>query len=103
MWREETMHAHPSGALAGLHAPTRDNSHLDSGQPDPLDPNLEAHQLVRCLTVPATQQILTDEGLAPDIASRMTAASRARSPVRILMARGKASSRAPLCLPLSND
>ena len=80
MWREETKHAHPSGALAGQYAPTRDNSHLQSGQPEPMDPDLEAHQLIQCLIVAATQQILKDEGLAPDVASRLTNAFRAQSP-----------------------
>lgn len=80
MWREETTHAHPSGTLAGQYAPTHDNSHLDSGQPEPMDPNLEVHQLIQCLIVAATQQILKDEGLAPDVASRITAAFRAHSP-----------------------
>lgn len=80
MWREETTLSHPSGGLAGQYAPTHDNSHLDFGQPDPMDPDLEAHQLIQCLIVAATQQILKDEGLSPDVASRITAAFRAQSP-----------------------
>lgn len=80
MWREETAYAHPSGALAGQYAPTHDNAHLGSGQPDEMDPDLEAHQLIQCLIVAATQQILKDEGLAPDVASRITTAFRAQSP-----------------------
>ncbi len=80
MWRDETKYAHPSGALAGQYAPTHDNSHLQSGQPKPMDPDLEAHQLIQCLIVAATQQVLTDEGLAPDVASRITNAFRAKSP-----------------------
>lgn len=79
MWREETKYAHPSGALAGQYAPTHDNSHLQSGQPEPMDPHLEAHQLLQCLIVAATQQILRDEGLAPEVASRITNAFRAQS------------------------
>lgn len=81
MWREETKYSHPSGALAGQHAPTRDQTHLHSGQPDPMDPDLEAHQLIQCLIVAATQQILKDEGLAPEVAGRITTAFRARSPL----------------------
>lgn len=80
MWRQETAYAHPSGALAGQYAPTHDNSHLGSGWPDQMDPDLEAHQLIQCLIVAATQQILKDEGLAPDVASRLTTAFRAQSP-----------------------
>lgn len=81
MWREETKYAHPSGSLAGQYAPTRDQTHLHSGQPNPMDPDLEAHQLIQCLIVAATQQILTDEGLAPEVAARITTAFRARSPL----------------------
>lgn len=80
MWREETKYAHPSGALAGQYAPTRDQTHLHAGAPDPMDPDLEAHQLVQCLIVAATQQILKDEGLTPEVASRITKAFRAQSP-----------------------
>ncbi|WP_298745498.1 hypothetical protein [uncultured Microbacterium sp.] len=45
----------------------------------PMDPDLEAHQLIQCLIVAATQQVLQDEGLAPDVASRITNAFRAKS------------------------
>ncbi|MEI2268119.1 hypothetical protein OHB93_02220 [Microbacterium sp. No. 7] len=81
MWREETKFAHPSGALAGYYAPTHDQVHLHSGTPDPLDPDLEAHQLIQCLTVAATEQILKDEGLPPEVASRIADAFRAQSPL----------------------
>lgn len=81
MWREETKFAHPSGAVAGHYAPTIDNVHLSSGQPDPMDPDLEAHQLTQCLIVVATEKILSDEGFAPDVASRITAALRRHSPL----------------------
>lgn len=80
MWREETKYAHPSGALAGQYAPTHDQKHLHTGRPDPMDPNLEAHQLIQCLTIAATQQILKDEGLAPEVAARITTAFRSQSP-----------------------
>jgi hypothetical protein len=81
MWREETKFAHPSGTLAGQYAPTHDQTHLDSGTPESMDPDLEAHQLVQCLIVAATQHILKDEGLAPDVTSRITTAFRAQSPL----------------------
>jgi len=80
MWREETKFAHPSGTLAGYYAPTHDQVHLNAGTPDPMDPDLEAHQLIQCLTVVATEQILKDEGLPPEVASRITDAFRAQSP-----------------------
>lgn len=77
MWREETKYAHPSGSLAGSYAPTYDDDHLSSGQPDPMDPDLQAHQLTQCLLVFATEQILADEGYGLDISSRITVAFRA--------------------------
>lgn len=80
MWREETKYAHPSGALAGQYAPTHDQTHLHAGNPDPMDPDLEAHQLIQCLIVAATQQILKDEGHTPEVASRITTAFRGQSP-----------------------
>ncbi|MDL5488167.1 hypothetical protein [Microbacterium wangruii] len=80
MWREETKYSHPSGALAGQYAPTHDDSHLHSGHPDPTDPDLEAHQLIQCLIVAATQRILEGEGLTPEAAARITKAFSAQSP-----------------------
>lgn len=80
MWREETKFAHPSGTLAGQYAPTHDQTHIHTGTPDPMDPDLEAHQLIQCLIVATTQQILKDEGFKPDVASRITTAFRAQSP-----------------------
>lgn len=80
MWREETKFAHPSGTLAGQYAPTHDQTHIHTGKPDPMDPDLEAHQLIQCRIVATTQQILKDEGFKPDVASRITRAFRAQSP-----------------------
>jgi len=78
-WREETKYAHPSGALAGQYAPTEDGVHLASGEPEPLDPTLEGHQLTLCLIVAMTQEILADEGYPPEVAHRITEAFRAQN------------------------
>ena len=76
MWREETKYAHASGAVAGQYSPTLDQHHVSNGKPDPMDPDLEAHQLVQCLIVFATEQILSDEGYTRLESSRLTAAFR---------------------------
>lgn len=74
MWREETKHAHPSGTLAGHYAPTLDDAHMGIGEPDPMDPNLEAHLLVQCLIVMTAGRLLADEGATEDVAGRIPAA-----------------------------
>lgn len=82
MWREETKLAHPSGTLAGHYAPTFDDSHLSRGVPSPMDPDLEAHQLIQFMIVMTTRDLLIQEGIAPDIANRLTRAFNANSPNR---------------------
>lgn len=81
MWREETKFSHPSGALAGQYAPTFDDTHLSSGEPDAADPYLEAHQLTQAIVVAATEQILRDEGYSPEVAARFGEALRVNSPL----------------------
>lgn len=80
MWREETKNSHPSGTIAGQYAPTFDGTHLSSGHPDPMDPDLEAHRLTQVLIVRATEQILSDEGYEPAVASRIVDAFEASCP-----------------------
>lgn len=74
MWREETKHAHPSGALAGQYAPTFDDAHISFGEPDPMDPSLEAHLLIQSLIVTNTGRILAQEGASDDVAGRIPTA-----------------------------
>ncbi|MEZ3155917.1 hypothetical protein AB1K56_03230 [Microbacterium sp. BWR-S6Y] len=74
MWREETKYAHPSGALAGQYAPTHDQAHLSSGQPDPMDPDLEAHRILQTLIVMTTCRILVEEGFPDETANRLAVA-----------------------------
>jgi hypothetical protein len=81
MWREETKFSHASGALAGQYAPTFDDTRLSSGSPDPMDPTLEAHQIVQFLIAMNTGWILADEGYLPAIADRIPAAHRSSTPV----------------------
>ena len=77
MCREETKYAHPSDALAGAYAPTLDDAHLSSEWPEPMDPDLQAHQLTQCLLVVAAEQILTDDGYGFDISARIRVEFRA--------------------------
>lgn len=83
MWREETKHAHPSATLAGEYAPTFDDAHLSSGEPDPMDLNLEAHSLVQQLIVMTTGWLLSDEQVPHEIANRITVAYFASSPLQV--------------------
>jgi hypothetical protein len=83
MWREETKHAHPSATLAGAYAPTFDDAHLSSGEPDPTDLNLEAHSLVQQLIVTTTESLRDDEQVPHEVAGRITAAYLASSPLQV--------------------
>jgi hypothetical protein len=74
MWREETKYAHPSGALAGQYAPTFDDAHIGFGEPDPMDPNLEAHRLIQHIIVMTTGRLLADEGFFDQVAGRIPTA-----------------------------
>lgn len=74
MWREESKYAHASGTLAGKYAPTFDDAHMNSGEPDPMDPGLEAHPLIQELIVMTTGRLLADEGESEEVAGRLAAA-----------------------------
>ncbi|HBX76450.1 MAG TPA: hypothetical protein DEG43_02280 [Acidimicrobiaceae bacterium] len=70
-WREESKFSHASGTLAGSYAPTLNQVTIGHGEPAPMDPELEAHQLTQHLIVAMTAQLLEDAGLGPDIAQRI--------------------------------
>lgn len=74
MWLGETQFSHASGNLAGKYAPTLDNLYMSSGAPDPMDPDLEAHRLLKLHIVVMTGFLLTDEGMPEEFAGRFTAA-----------------------------
>lgn len=82
MWREETKSAHPSGSLAGQYAPTFDDKHLSSGEPSPMDADLEAHQLIQFLIVMTTRDLLIQDGVSRKIADRIPEAFHANSPTQ---------------------
>lgn len=69
MWMAETQFAHASGNLAGKYAPTRDDLHMSSGAPDPMDPDLEAHRVIQTHVVMTTCRILVDEGFSDETAN----------------------------------
>ena len=52
-------------------APTLNQVTIGHGEPAPMDPELEAHQLTQHLIVAMTAQLLEDAGLGPDIAQRI--------------------------------
>lgn len=74
MWLEETQSAHASGSLAGKYAPTRDDLHMASGVPDPMDPDLGGHRILQTIIVMATCRILNDEGFPEETANRLAVA-----------------------------
>lgn len=74
MWLGETPFAHASGNLAGKYAPTFDDVHMSCGEPDPMDPNLEAHRILQLHIVTMTGYLLEDEGLPEEFAGRIAAA-----------------------------
>lgn len=74
MWLGETPFAHASSNLAGKYAPTFDDVHMSIGEPDPMDPDLEAHRLLQLHIVTMTGSLLTQEGLPGEFAGRLAAA-----------------------------
>ncbi|OII43585.1 hypothetical protein BIU99_02335 [Plantibacter sp. MMLR14_011] len=74
MWLEETKFAHPSGALAGSYAPTRDNVHISHGAPESMDQDLDAHRLLQMQIVLSTGFLLSEEEPSREFADRITAA-----------------------------
>ena len=74
MWLKETQFSHASGFLAGKYAPTHDDSHMSSGEPDLMDPDLDAHRLIQLMIVTTTGYLLTEAGVPDEFAGRMGAA-----------------------------
>lgn len=68
LWREDSTWSHATGFLAGYYAPAGETT-IEEGKPPTIDHDLEAHRLATTFIVFAVGYILTDEGVATELAA----------------------------------